>query len=440
VITKERLTMRRPKWNTAAVLIVAAVTACSRATDGSGDGDGDDDDDRARPDAAAGPAADASAGGAPDASGAESDASGEPPEADATAPTADAEPATPAPVIDGLDHRLAPRESRVVVSGSGLADVDTVEIGGVAQGFVIDSDAQLTIGAIDPATPLGLQPVIAAGPAGASAPVELDVAQIELGAAVVAHGAVVAVTVTGLETVAVGDVSAAAIAGAAHPFAIAGDAVRIGPVDEATLTGIQPVSLAIGGEALAPFSIAVMHLVINELDSDTLGADAEEFVEIATGVPGASLDGYVLVLYSGSDDASYRAVALAGAADASGLFVVGNAAIGPDAALPDGGLQNGADAAALYQGSPADVPIGSAVGAVAVPLIDAVVYGTGDIDDPGLLDALLGASGPQRVQADESSGGNPTTAANGRCASALRDGRAWMQSEPTPGAPNSCPP
>ena len=54
-------------------------------------------------------------------------------------------------------------------------------------------------------------------------------------------------------------------------------------------------------------------VVVNEVDSDTPGTDMAEFVELYNGSPEpVALDGAVLVLFNGNDDASYRAFDLDG--------------------------------------------------------------------------------------------------------------------------------
>src|SRR6185503_19105343 len=55
------------------------------------------------------------------------------------------------------------------------------------------------------------------------------------------------------------------------------------------------------------------NIIINELDSDTPGTDAAEFVELYDGgVGNTSLTGLVVVFYNGATDTSYRAIDLDG--------------------------------------------------------------------------------------------------------------------------------
>ncbi len=88
--------------------------------------------------------------------------------------------------------------------------------------------------------------------------------------------------------------------------------------------------------AAAP-PVVANNVIINELDSDTPGADAAEFVELYDGgVGNTSLSGLVLVFYNGSNDLSYRAIDLDGfSTNAAGYFTVGNAAVpGVDLTFP----------------------------------------------------------------------------------------------------------
>ncbi|MFI0429945.1 T9SS type A sorting domain-containing protein [Mariniflexile sp. HMF6888] len=116
---------------------------------------------------------------------------------------------------------------------------------------------------------------------------------------------------------------------------------------------------------------------INEIDSDQTGTDTAEFIEIKW-TPNTSLSGYIVVLFNGSTDTSYDTIDLVTATtDANGLYLI---------SFPTGGIQNGADAAAIYQDSATNFPSGT--GTITTNLIDAIVYGTNDEDDTGLLTGL----------------------------------------------------
>ncbi|MBT8244830.1 MAG: T9SS type A sorting domain-containing protein [Winogradskyella sp.] len=137
--------------------------------------------------------------------------------------------------------------------------------------------------------------------------------------------------------------------------------------------------------------------VINEVDADTPGTDAAEFVEIFW-TPNTSLDGLVVVFFNGSDDASYLSYDLDGfSTDANGFFILGNTAIisAGDLEIPPGGssaIQNGADAVALISGNASDFPNDTPITPfpMGTTLISGVVYDTNDGDDTALLSAIGG--------------------------------------------------
>jgi hypothetical protein len=75
-------------------------------------------------------------------------------------------------------------------------------------------------------------------------------------------------------------------------------------------------------------------LVVNEIDYDQVGTDTGGFVEIAnTGDAAATLDGVVLVLVNGGDNAEYARSALTGTLDAGGHLAV---EVDPQNGAPDG--------------------------------------------------------------------------------------------------------
>ncbi len=180
-------------------------------------------------------------------------------------------------------------------------------------------------------------------------------------------------------------------------------------------------------------TVATPTIVINEIDSDTPGTDTAEFIELFDGGAGNTpLDGLVVVLFNGSNDQSYRTIDLAGhTTNADGYFVIGNSAVGPDLVIPQNTLQNGADAVALYSGTAADFPNGTAP--TSTNLLDAVVYGTGDADDP----ELLAAFGPT-VQFDEDALGDKDTDSIGRDPNGT--GGFVTLDTPTPGSANDAVP
>lgn len=180
------------------------------------------------------------------------------------------------------------------------------------------------------------------------------------------------------------------------------------------------------------------NIIINEVDSDTAGVDNLEFVELYDGgIGNTSLDGLVVVFYDGSVDRSYAAYSLNGhVTNASGYFTLGNNLVmGRDLIIPDGQIQNGADAVALYVGSFAQFPFNTPV--TTNGLIDAVVYDNSSADDPGLL-VLLNALQPQ---VDENGSASGTTVSMQRCPNAtggLRNTATYAVFAPTADRRNTC--
>lgn len=135
-------------------------------------------------------------------------------------------------------------------------------------------------------------------------------------------------------------------------------------------------------------SLFSQSVVISEIDSDSPGTDTAEFIELYSSTPSFSLDGYVLVLFNGSDDASYASYDLDGfTTNSNGYFIVGDSGVtGASITLNSSGLQNGPDAVALYQANKSDFPNDTPV--TTTNLIDAMVYDTNEADDTGLLIGL----------------------------------------------------
>ena len=185
------------------------------------------------------------------------------------------------------------------------------------------------------------------------------------------------------------------------------------------------------------------NVIINEVDADTPGADAAEFVELYDGgVGNTPLDGLVVVFYNGIQRSVVRGVR--------------------SRRLPYqrqrvlhawkpwrtwcrfrlqsrerlGLLQNGADAVALFAGNAADFPTGTAV--TTTNLQDAIVYDTDDADDSGLLVLL----NPGQPQVNENGGGSGDTQSSQRCpngSGGARNTSTYSQGTPTPGARNTLP-
>jgi Secretion system C-terminal sorting domain/Calx-beta domain/Lamin Tail Domain len=140
---------------------------------------------------------------------------------------------------------------------------------------------------------------------------------------------------------------------------------------------------------------------INEVDPDQPGADAAEFIELY-GDANASLDSLVIVFFQGgAGDVAYAAYDLDGySLDANGFFLLGNAGVsGVQLIFANNSLQNGADGIAIYVGDAADWP--STQVALSTNLVDAMVYGTNDPADTGLIAILT----PGQSQLDDMANG-----------------------------------
>lgn len=201
----------------------------------------------------------------------------------------------------------------------------------------------------------------------------------------------------------------------------------------ADVIGYTQTALVVDFEDAAP----VVNIIINEVDADNPSTDDREFIELYDGgVGNSSLDGYVVVLFNGAADNSYNAIDLDGySTDADGYFVIGNTNVANydlDIFTTDG-VQNGADAVALYMDDATSFPF--ATGITATNLVDLLVYDTSDADDTGLL-AFLNVGQPQ---INEGGAGNSTLHScsrlpNGSGGALNTD--TYAPAVPTPGAVN----
>ncbi len=177
-------------------------------------------------------------------------------------------------------------------------------------------------------------------------------------------------------------------------------------------------------------------LLINEIDADTPGSDTTEFIELYDGGTGnTSLNGWVVVLYNGSNDAVYASYDLTGySTDEEGYFVLGNAGTAAtDLIINNNALQNGADAVALYQGTATNFPNGTAI--TTEGLVDAIVYDTDDADDAELL-LLLNAGQPQVNEDENNDKDNESLQRIPNGTGGLRNTATYTALTPTPGASN----
>ncbi len=244
-----------------------------------------------------------------------------------------------------------------------------------------------------------------------------------LDATVVARGGRLTITGAGFgagTTVTVGEVAQTAVVDSPTQ-------ITLPALADATPVGATTVSIVTSlGSATLP--VTVLDLLISEVDSDQTSTDTTEFVEISTGVPGATLTGYSVAFINGSNDKVYWSASLdAVTANAQGIALLGNPAVSPapQATFPNSILQNGADAVAIYQGPP--LAVGSLV--TTASLIDALVYDTNDADDAGLL--VLVSDG---VQVNESTISRTLK----RCGAGRRLGGKFVATTvPSPGVANA---
>lgn len=184
-----------------------------------------------------------------------------------------------------------------------------------------------------------------------------------------------------------------------------------------------------------PVNQSMYSILINEVDADTPGSDAAEFIELYDGgIGNVSLDGLVIVFYNGGTDQSYYSKDLDSySTNAYGYFVLGNTGVtGVNATFPNNILQNGADAVALYIGDAADFLNNTPI--TNINVVDAFVYDTDDPDDDGLL-ILLSSGG----QVNENRRGNSENHSNQRLPNGtggLRNTSTYDQQPPTPDAAN----
>ncbi|MEO1652559.1 MAG: S8 family serine peptidase, partial [Bacteroidota bacterium] len=217
-------------------------------------------------------------------------------------------------------------------------------------------------------------------------------------------------------------------------------AIEMGAAGFDNLTGFGLVDGNAAVSEAQNRDVSAQSLLINEVDASQTDTDAGEFVELYDGGSGnTSLDGFVLVFYDGSDDASYLAIDLDGAStDANGYYVVGNSGV-PNVGLTfaNNTLQNGADAVALYRGNGSDFVSDTPLRFT--NLIDAVVYDTDDDDDNELLRLLK--DGESQVNENENSDQNNESLQrlpNG--SGGQRNSSTYAAALSTPGAENSSTP
>jgi endonuclease I len=176
------------------------------------------------------------------------------------------------------------------------------------------------------------------------------------------------------------------------------------------------------------FNISYSQVFINEIDSDNLGFDTMEFVELKSTTANFSLDGYVLVFFNETNNLSYFAIDLDGfTTDVNGIIHFGNSLVSPppssSAIFANSTIQNGPDVVAIYLGNDTDFPVNTL--ATTSNLIDAVAYSNSSTQ-PTTLMAALGIPGTKFT--------NETTT-HPRSSQRKNDG-TWESKIPTPRANN----
>lgn len=183
-------------------------------------------------------------------------------------------------------------------------------------------------------------------------------------------------------------------------------------------------------------------LYITEVDADTAGTDALEFVEVWNNT-GATVDlakeGIFVLFINGNGDITYATHALSGSLKAGDVHVLGNSGVADvDTTFADNTLQNGADGVLLVAcpdcTGAGDIANGtdpttkgtftSGSGAT-VTKLDGVAYDTNDGDDKGLW-AVLGTN----AQYNEDENGAKDTESVYRATVT-----AFQVGKPSPGTP-----
>lgn len=174
-------------------------------------------------------------------------------------------------------------------------------------------------------------------------------------------------------------------------------------------------------------------VVINELDCDTPGTDALEFIEFRTFTPNSSLNGYVLIFFNDGTGTSYQTFDLDGiTTDINGIATLGSVAVqpAPDRNAPDNFVQNGPDAVAIYQlnTAPTNGKTPAQIIGLGGVLIDALIYKS---NVAGNVSAAMMSDLNETVQYNENINTNAVNESIQR-----KDDGTYEIKTPTPDVPN----
>lgn len=170
---------------------------------------------------------------------------------------------------------------------------------------------------------------------------------------------------------------------------------------------------------------------INEVDALS---SSEDFIELYDGGKGqADLSTYVVVVYDPDETVRFSQSLDGAMTDGSGYYLLGESGVSPDQLLAEE-LPNEVAAVALYTGTAGNFPPGTAL--TTVDLVDALVYDTGQADDPGLL-TLLEAG---ELQINEAANGQAASESMQRCpngSGGLRRTGTYQTVASSPGVANA---
>ena len=175
------------------------------------------------------------------------------------------------------------------------------------------------------------------------------------------------------------------------------------------------------------------NVLINEVDA----VGTAEFIELF-GDANTSLTDVKVVLFDGATDQVYAVYDLSAfSTDSSGYFLIANATIpSPDVTLPVDGLEDGADAVAIYFTSD-DIDTNDTLVSLASTFkLDAFVYGSDDAADSELLGLLNGG----QSQVNENFNSLAADESSARClngSGGAFNTATYQQVSPTPGLINS---